>query len=64
MMSGMAEWKHFAPGQEPEILTTVSAQCSAGKCWECPGILHYDEYPDRPIMCVHQCHEKRNQDRA
>jgi hypothetical protein len=60
----MAERKRFAPGKEPEILTTVSIQCLAGKCWECPGIVHDDEHPDRPIFCVHSCHKKRNQDKA
>jgi hypothetical protein len=60
----MVERKHFAPGQEPEVLTTISEQCSENKCWECPGIMHSDEYPDKIVLCVHECHKKRNQGTA
>jgi hypothetical protein len=35
----------FPVGQEPPVLTSVSEQCSDGKCESCPGIFHEDEYP-------------------
>jgi hypothetical protein len=51
----------FPVGQEPAVLTSVSEQCSDGKCETCPGIFHRDEYPGQPIFCVHACHTTRNQ---
>ena len=50
------------PGEEPEVLTSVSEQCSDGKCEECRGIFYRADYPWPPIVCFHPCHMKRNQD--
>jgi hypothetical protein len=56
--------KHFAPGQEPEVLASVSSQCSALNCESCPGLFRRDDHPGRIIACVHECHNKRNMDKA
>jgi hypothetical protein len=32
---------HFPPGTEPEVKTTISGQCEAGKCSECPDCSIY-----------------------
>jgi len=49
------EWKKPAPGHE-EILTSVSAECTRFECEKCPGLFTRDDYPNRFIMCVHECH--------
>lgn len=53
----------FPIGQEPKVLTSVSEECSRGECDKCPGIFNRDDYPGQSIFCVHDCHQKRNQDR-
>jgi hypothetical protein len=52
--------KHFAPGEEPEVLTSISDECQTGACETCIGIFQRDDYPDKSIFCVHECHLKRN----
>jgi hypothetical protein len=52
----------FTVGEEPEVLTSVSDQCSDGKCETCPGIFHRDDFSGKSIFCVHACHEKQNQE--
>ncbi len=54
---------YFPLGEEPEVLTSVSDECSMGECEKCPGIFEREDYPDRRIFCIHDCHLKRNSDR-
>ena|SRR6266550_2757685 len=49
-----------APGQEPEVLTSVSDECSEGNCENCRGVFKRDN--GESIFCVHECHMKCNHD--
>jgi len=51
----------FAIGQEPKVLIAVSEECSAGNCEKCPGIFKREDHPKGSILCVHSCHDVRNQ---
>jgi hypothetical protein len=51
----------FAGGQEPSVLTSVSDECSDGRCEDCTGIYDRDDYPGQLIFCIHACHKKPNQ---
>ena len=56
--SGVAIERHrFPEGEEPEVLTSISEECQAGRCEQCPGVFHLEDYGDQPIFCVHWCHE-------
>jgi hypothetical protein len=58
----MAMTRHtFAPGEQPEVLTSISDECQSGRCEACAGIFHRDDYPGKSIFCVHECHKKQNQ---
>ena len=48
----------FAADQEPSVLTSVSDECSDGRCEDCTGIFERDECPEHLIFCVHACHKK------
>jgi len=51
----MAMIRHtFNPGEEPEVLTSISDECQGGQCETCPGIFHRDDYPGKSIFCVHE----------
>jgi hypothetical protein len=56
------EYTRFPIGQEPEVLTSVSEQCAGGDCEKYP--FNRDDYPGQSIFCIHDCHQKRNQDRT
>jgi hypothetical protein len=58
------EWKTYPPGQEREILTTVSEPCSQMMCEKCPGIINKDRDVSEWVFCVHECHQARNRDRT
>lgn len=44
----------FPKGEEPTALTSISDQCEADQCQNCPGIFHLPEYGDEPIF-LHSC---------
>ena len=46
----------FTPGQEPKVLTSISDECEADRCEECPAIFQREDYPSESILCVHSCH--------
>lgn len=50
----------FAVGQEPSVQTSVSYECSDGRCEDCTGIYDRDDDPGL-IFCIHACHKKPNQ---
>ena len=52
------EHHRFPEGEEPEVLTSVSEECQSGRCEECPGVFHREEYGDQRIFCIHLCHKK------
>jgi hypothetical protein len=49
----------FDPGDESSVLTSVSDQCSKGKCDSCPGTFQRDDNPGESIFCIHDCHKKQ-----
>jgi hypothetical protein len=49
---------HFAPGQEPELLTPISEECNGGVCESCPRVFKQDEDPGESIFCIHYRHKK------
>jgi len=51
----------FAAGQEPSVLTSVSDECSDGRCEDCTGIYDRDGDPGQLIFCIHACHKTPNQ---
>ena len=51
------DWIHFEPGDEPEILTSVSPECQSGKCADCSGHSSPPEAGGELVFCVHECHE-------
>jgi hypothetical protein len=59
--SGGSYHTRFLPGHEPEVLTSVSDECSVEDCAACRGILRRVEHGDKPIFCIHDCHKVKNQ---
>jgi hypothetical protein len=56
--AGMTIERHgFPEGEAPEVLTSISEECQALRCDQCPGVFYLEEYGDHPIFCVHPCHE-------
>ena len=51
------QWHKFHEGDQPEILTSISAECQGGRCAECPGVFQIEDYEDQTIFCVHECHK-------
>jgi hypothetical protein len=52
------EHYRFPEGEEPQVVTSISVQCSQNDCDHCPGIFYMPEQTDDPIFCVHKCHLK------
>ena len=50
---------NFEPGDEPEILTSVSPECQRGNCEDCPGHARLPEAGGELVFCVHECHEAK-----
>ena len=56
------QWTTFAPGQGPEVLTSISHECADGQCEKCTGLFPRESYPGQSIFCVHECHLAQNHD--
>ena len=51
------DWHEFSEGEEPEVLTTVSEECAAGRHDDCSGILSSEKHENRLVLCVCWCHK-------
>jgi hypothetical protein len=48
--------RYVFPEYDPlEVLTSISPECQADQCGECPGMFHVEEAGVEPVFCVHWC---------
>jgi hypothetical protein len=43
------------------LLTSISNECSAGRCVDCPRLFEREETGSEVICCVHYCHHKESE---
>ena len=57
LIMALVEFHEFPEGGEPEVLTTISTECSGGQHDSCPGILSLPGYKDELVFCICACHK-------